>query len=208
MKSILQYKVLLWDFDGVIMDSMPVRSKGFEEVLCDYPREQVEKLLIYHNTNGGLSRYVKFKYFFEEIRKESVSNHVISDLAENFSKIMLSLLLDNSLLIDDSISFIKKNFSNYSMHIVSGSDGVELNYICNHLDIAKYFLSINGSPTPKKELIEQIFKKYNYNSNDVAIIGDSINDVEAADFNGIDSIGYNNTELKEKATYYIDSFRL
>ena len=27
------YKTILWDFDGVIMDSMPVRDKGFEIVL-------------------------------------------------------------------------------------------------------------------------------------------------------------------------------
>src|SRR2546428_5884187 len=148
MKSLSQYKVILWDFDGVIMDSMPIRDKGFEEVLKEYPMEQVKALMLFHQQNGGLSRYVKFRYFFEEIRKESITEDRINELASSFSKIMLSLLIDEKLLIEDSVSFIRNNLKNFEMHIVSGSDGIELRQICEALHLTQYFRSINGSPTP------------------------------------------------------------
>jgi len=104
-----KYKVLLWDFDGVIMDSMPVRSLGFSETLKDYPQEQVDELLAYHNRNGGLSRYVKFRYFFETIRKESITDEQVKILSQSFSEIMLAMLMNEKLLIADSVSFIRRH---------------------------------------------------------------------------------------------------
>ena len=60
-------KTVLWDFDGVIIDSMKVRDWGFEEIFKDYDQELIDKLLAFHRKNGGLSRYVKIRYFFEEL---------------------------------------------------------------------------------------------------------------------------------------------
>jgi phosphoglycolate phosphatase-like HAD superfamily hydrolase len=201
-----KYKVLLWDFDGVIMDSMPIRSKGFELVLAQYPKEQVDQLMAFHEANGGLSRYVKFRYFFEEIRKESVTDEEVLALAGKFSEIMLSLLMDQNLLIQDSVSFIKNNWQNFEMHIVSGSDGKELRMINDSLELSSFFKTINGSPTPKKQLVEDVLADNQYDKKDVILIGDSINDFDAASFNDISFAGYNNTELKIVSENYIEQF--
>ncbi len=206
MKNITDYKVLLWDYDGVIMDSMPIRGRGFEEVLKEYPKEQVDELMAFHELNGGLSRYVKFRYFFEKIRGESITEAQVLDLAEQFSKIMFELLLDEKLLITDSVSFIKANYQNYEMHIVSGSDGNELRAICAGLGLDGYFKTINGSPTPKKQLVKDVLSSNGYAPEEVVLIGDSINDFEASQVNGIDFIGYNNEDLKSLSPNYLSSF--
>jgi phosphoglycolate phosphatase-like HAD superfamily hydrolase len=198
MKNITDYDVILWDFDGVIMDSMPIRSKGFEIVLKNFPEEQIEQLMIYHNENGGLSRYVKFRYFFEVIRNEKVTEEQIAILAHRFSEIMLQNLTDNSLLIKDTLNFIIKYYQKISMHVVSGSDGNELKLLCQNLKIDKYFKSIHGSPTPKNVLVSQVLIENNYSINRVALIGDSRNDLEASQINKIDFFGYNNPKLLEK----------
>lgn len=65
-------KTIFWDFDGVLMNSNAVRDKGFELVLADYPKDQVKQLMDFHQANGGLSRYVKFRYFFENIKFKSI----------------------------------------------------------------------------------------------------------------------------------------
>lgn len=200
------FKTILWDFDGVIMDSMPVRDKGFEIVLGKYPQEQVSLLMEYHRNNGGLSRYKKFRYFFEEIRKESITDSEIEVLAQEFSVVMLQNLLDSKLLIIDSLNFIKENYMKYNMHIVSGSDGNELRYICETLGLSKYFFSIHGSPTPKNELVKNVLFESNYKSEETCLIGDSFNDLEAADVNKIVFIGYNNKKLLEKGERYIEAF--
>ncbi len=201
MKNFINKKNIFWDFDGVIMDSMPVRNKGFELVLKDFPDEQVQKLMEFHLKNGGLSRYVKFRYFFEEIRKEKVSEQQIKEWASEFSIIMKKLLLDESLLITDSLNFIKKNYLNFKMHIVSGSDQAELRFLCNELSIAQYFLSIHDSPIAKTELVNQLLLQHHYTKVSCMLIGDSINDYEAAKVNEITFYGFNNPELKSVSSF-------
>ena len=204
MINFSKYKVILWDFDGVLMDSMPVRDKGFELVLKQYPEAQLKELMIYHRRNGGLSRYVKFRYFFEQIRKEAITDEKVLALAAEFSVLMRQELTNAQLLINDSMAFVKKSYTHWKMHIVSGSDGQELNYLCEALGVAQYFQSIHGSPTPKKELVRNLLE--NYNPQDCILIGDAINDYDAAVANGIAFCGYNNTSLRDLPALYINSF--
>ncbi|WP_037321029.1 HAD family hydrolase [Salegentibacter sp. Hel_I_6] len=198
--------VILWDFDGVILDSMPVREYGFKKVLEKYPQEQVEELLNYHNKNGGLSRYVKFRYFFEQIRKEELKDGQLKTFTDYYSEIMRERLVSKKNLISESLEFIKRNLEKYNMHIVSGSDREELRFLCNSLGISEYFKTISGSPTPKIELVADLLIKYNYNLKEVCLIGDSKNDFEAARQNKIDFYGYNNTALRGLGTKYIKAF--
>lgn len=206
MINFSKYKAVLWDFDGVIMDSMSIRDRGFEVTLSEFQKEQVQRLLDFHRLNGGLSRYVKFRYFYEEILKEPITDEIVMLYASRFSEVMMELLIDERLLIDDSLNFIKKYHKQVPMHVVSGSDGRELYEICERLNIAKYFISIQGSPTPKKELVKNLILKYGYQRDNVVLIGDSINDHEAAVLNGISFIGYNNLNLKEISNDYIEHF--
>ena len=197
------YKTIIWDFDGVILDSMPIRDKGFETVLKSYPHNEVEELMKYHKQNAGLSRYAKFRYFFKEIRKAEVVEEVVGELASQFKKLMLQFLINKDLLIQDSLQFIKDNYLKYEMHIASGSDQVELRHICEELNLTKYFISINGSPTSKIELVKDILNRCD--SKNAVLIGDSINDYDAAVKNAIDFIGYNNENLMHFGCY-IESF--
>ena len=197
--------MIFWDFDGVILDSMGIRDIGFREVLKNYPSNEVDQLMEYHNLNGGLSRYVKFRYFFEKIRKECVSETELKELANRFSLIMKKLLVDNNLLIEDSVMFIKENHKKYQMHIVSGSDGIELRYLCNKLSLSNYFISIQGSPTPKIKLVSDLLDFHHYKNTNVILIGDSMNDYEAANVNKISFYGYNNQLLRKYN--YINNFK-
>ena len=197
-------KNILWDFDGVILSSNHTRDWGFREIFKAYKRENVDKLLEYHNLNGGLSRYVKIRYFYEEILKREIAQTEVLKYANDFSLLMRKELVNPVNLIQDSLSFIKENYENYNFHIVSGSDQQELKFLCDQLGISKYFLSIHGSPTPKNTLVNNLLKKECYIKRDTCLIGDSINDREAANINSIKFIGYNNVALNNGL--YIDFF--
>lgn len=207
MKSLEKYKTILWDFDGVILDSMPVRELGFRTVLKNYPTDQVEALLKFHRANGGWSRFVKLYYFFEKIRKEEVSADLIQDLSKEFTEIMKSKLTSKDLLISDSLDFIKRNYLNFQMHIVSGSEHQELNFLCKELGIDSYFLSIHGSPTSKIDLVSNLIQSNSYDRMELVLIGDSKNDAEAAEANGIDFVGFNCTDIQNLGRFYIHSFQ-
>ncbi|WP_338357108.1 HAD-IA family hydrolase [Yeosuana marina] len=201
-------KTILWDFDGVILDSMTVRDWGFREIFKDFTKDQVTSLIDYHNNNGGLSRYVKIRYFYEEILGESITEKKVLEYAEKFSVLMKKELTNPKNLIIDAVTFIKENYQKYNFHIVSGSDQEELRFLCKELGIDTYFISIHGSPTPKRQLVNSLLEQNRYAKNSTCLIGDSINDYEAAHINSITFYGYNNEELKKlKPGLYINNFK-
>ncbi|MEM9363419.1 MAG: HAD hydrolase-like protein [Bacteroidota bacterium] len=201
-------KTILWDFDGVILNSMPIRDLGFEEIFKDYDRENVEKLLDFHRQNGGLSRYVKIKFFFQEVLDREISEEGIVKIASEFSRIMRKELVNQKYLIEETVGFIKDNSNNFNFHIVSGSDEHELKFLCQKLGLESYFISVHGSPTPKVTLVANLLDRYSYSNFETCLIGDSINDFEASKENMISFYGYNNRKLLSlPETHYIENFK-
>ena len=198
-------KNILFDFDGVILDCMPVREYGFRKIFENQDIDLVDKLLDFHNKNGGLSRYVKIRYFYEELLHLNISDEEVNVLAEKFSVIMKEELVNKKYLIAETVDFIHKNYKNYNLHIVSGSD--ELRYLCKELEVERYFISIYGSPIHKNNLVKNIFTKYKYNKDETILIGDSINDYEASKANNIDFYGYNEPKLKQISENYLINYR-
>jgi HAD superfamily hydrolase (TIGR01549 family) len=194
------FKAILWDFDGVIMNSNQIRDNGFVNVLNDFPEEQVELLLQYHRKNGGLSRYVKFRYFFEQIRNENVTEEIIMHYAAQFSKDVMQHLTNPEMLITETVDFIKRTYHSIPMYIVSGSDQEELRKVCKEVKIGHYFKGIYGSPVPKKQLVKNILVNDSLLPDHLLLVGDSINDYEAAHENGLFFMAYNNPSIESYTT--------
>ena len=110
-------KVIFWDFDGVILDSMKIKGDGFVELFNNFSSAKVKILEKYHFMNGGLSRFEKIKYFYNQILNEDISENQIYNLAHTFSEIIKNKLFDEANLIQDSLSFIKKNYKKYDFLI-------------------------------------------------------------------------------------------
>lgn len=199
-------QTIFFDFDGVILDSMPIRDYGFRKILESYSEELVEKFIVYHQENAGLSRFHKIKYFYNNYLNKNITNEEIQKYASIFSKIMRKELPNKKYLISETIDFIKNNYKHMNFHIVSGSEENELNFLCKELKINNYFKSIEGSPTHKNDLVKNILEKEQYKTIESILIGDSINDYDAASTNGLKFFGFNNKSLKNKDEY-LDSFK-
>ena len=199
-------KNIIFDFDGVILDSMPIRTEGFKKIFENYDNKKVEELISFHLINGGLSRFVKIKYFFEELLETSISEEEINFFADKYSKIMKEKLINEKYLIRETVDFIKNN-NNIKMFIASGSEEKELRLINESLQLSKYFLGIFGSPKNKIDIVKSIIQDNKLNKNETILIGDSINDYDAAIKNDIRFFGYNNIKLKNISDKYINTFR-
>jgi phosphoglycolate phosphatase-like HAD superfamily hydrolase len=193
---------VLWDFDGVLLDSMPVRNNAFRHVLREFPFRLVEELVDWHIRNGGLSRYVKFRRFQTSILGESLNETQVQQWAGEFSDYCKSRLVDPALLILPTTRLLPSWAARLPMHVVSGSDGNELRGLCDALGLASHFLSIEGSPTPKTELVAEIMRKHAYHPDRTWLIGDSINDFEAAHANGLQFMGFGNPEVRECSGHF------
>ena len=197
---------ILWDFDGVIFDSMKIKCDGFKSLFNTCSDDVLQQIESYHYTHGGVSRFDKIRYFYEVILEQKISDEKVMLLADIFSKNIEAKLFDKNNLIEDSVDFIKKNYLKYHYHIVSGAEDKELNHLCEVLGLSGYFKSIDGSPTKKDILVKNVLRKYQYEKNKTILIGDAMTDYDAAMQNDIGFYGYNNKALKK--FNYIDSFRI
>ena len=57
------YKTMIFDCDGVLLDSNSAKSDAFYKVALPYGDNCARELLNFHKKNGGISRNKKFDYF-------------------------------------------------------------------------------------------------------------------------------------------------
>ena len=186
----MKYKHLIFDFDGVLVESNEIRFDGFRSLFKNYPQDQVERLVLYAKINGGLSRYEKIKYFFKQIRNEPIRDDNVQLLAKQYSELVKQKVIDAE-PVKGSLEFLSNHKNNYDFAVVSGSDQEELRDVCKDREIDHFFLEILGSPASKESNIALLLTKMGWGRKSCLFIGDSINDFDAARANRIDFIGRN-----------------
>ena len=184
----MKYQYIIFDFDGVLVESNEIRFNGFRKLFGDYPKGQVEQLIDYSKANGGVSRYKKIEFFFNTIRKEPISSKLVNHWANQFSELVTKDILE-ARPVEGSLEFLEKYFNQFDFAIVSGSDQRELREVCKRRGIDSFFKIILGSPTEKQDNIAALLSDFKWARSKSVYIGDSNNDLEAAKTNDIDFIG-------------------
>jgi len=184
----MKYQYIIFDFDGVLVESNEIRFNGFRKLFEGYPHEQVEELVTYAKANGGISRYKKIAYFFNEIRKEAITPASVNKWADQFSKLVEEDIVEAP-PVKGSLEFLEKYVDHLDFAIVSGSDQAELRSICKKRKIDRFFKHILGSPVEKKENIATLLSDLNWQYEKSLYVGDSNNDLEAAKANNLAFVG-------------------
>lgn len=184
----MKHQHIIFDFDGVLAESNEIRFNGFRKLFKDYHEEQVEKLVSYAKANGGVSRYKKIEYFFNVIRREPISDELVSSWAAIFSELVEQDIVEAK-PVQGSLKFLEGYSNHFDFAIVSGSDQTELRRVCAKRKIDHFFEMILGSPVEKKDNIAALLSNLNWKPSKTLYVGDSNNDFEAAKENDLDFIG-------------------
>ncbi|MFC1509553.1 HAD family hydrolase [Candidatus Omnitrophota bacterium] len=181
-------KSIIFDFDGVIADSNNVKTEAFIQLFDGYSSCLKEKIKTFHLQNGGMSRFEKFRYIYENFIKEPLSDERFNKLCRDFKRFVVDRVV-SAPLIDGVKNFLEENKDRYKFYIVSGTPDEEIKEIVKRRGLGIYFSDVYGSPRSKKELIEIVLKENDYSPEDVVFLGDSINDYEGAKGVGVKFVG-------------------
>ena len=176
-------KAIIFDFDGVLVESVGIKTEAFRELFKEYP-EYLKAIVKLHLEHGGLSRFKKFAMIYEKILKINITKKESHRLGKLFSRYVFKKIIECS-LVEGALNLLKRYHKKIDMFIVSGTPQSEIKAIVKHKGLKKYFKEILGSPKSKKELIAYLIKKYGYPCNLVILVGDSKEDFEGASCNGI-----------------------
>src|SRR3990172_11344770 len=79
------YRTLVFDCDGVILDSKKVKTSAFYNAALPYGKDMAEALVAYHKQHGGVSRYRKFETFLREIAQQSPTESALHSLLQRYA---------------------------------------------------------------------------------------------------------------------------
>lgn len=174
-------KCLVFDCDGVLLDSVPVKTRAFARLAEPYGSEAVDRLVMYHSRHGGVSRYRKFAWFFEEV----LGKEITPEESEAWGKKFVDLALDEvrkCAMIPGAREVLKTWYGRMPMYVCSGAPKAELDLILNERNLAHYFKAIVGSPPAKSELLKDIVKNESeLMSGEFLMVGDATTDRDAAE---------------------------
>ena len=200
-------KTIIFDFDGVILESAGIKTDAFADVVKDYPKEQADAFVEYHMTHMGISRHVKFQYFIENILNQEYDMDKEKQLARVFSNIVFSKVMKCP-FVPGAEEFLKRNYQKYDFFIASGTPIEELKEIVHGRNIGQYFKGIYGTPQKKEEIVESILSQYGFDRKQAVFVGDAGTDLNAAKNTGLSFVGRNtadNTAVFEEVRYKVDS---
>ncbi len=181
--------IIIFDFDGVIVDSNEVRINGFIRLYQNRYPWAIDEFRRYLRLNSGLSRYKKIEYFYENILRIEPELMILTKDAEDYSSIVKSDVI-KAPFINGFIDFIKKNINRFEYAMISSSNQLELIKICMSRDIDKYFTEILGSPIEKNKNIERFIRNKNAIKSEIVYVGDTKYDEIAALNSGISFVGF------------------
>ncbi len=180
-------EAIIFDFDGVIIDSQRLKTDAFVEIYKAYGKELVGKVIDFHLKNGGMSRYEKIAYCHKNFLGQELSDNEIKKLVLKFSDFVLAKI-ESCPFVRGVKDFIEGNYQRYKMFISSGTPDFEMKKTAEKIGISSYFKAIYGSPESKKEHIKRILDSCFLFPQQVVFIGDSLKDKEAADSTGLNFI--------------------
>lgn len=187
--EIEKYQTLVFDCDGVVLNSNKVKTQAFYMTALPYGESAARALVDHHVENGGISRYKKFNYFLEKIIPENSHNVSIDGLLDDYAR-HAQEGLRNCQIAPDLRKFREKT-SSARWLIVSGGAQSELRDIFSERKLAELFDGgIFGSPDTKDEILA----RENSNGNilqSAIFLGDSKYDYLAAKSAGLDFIFLN-----------------
>ncbi len=171
---------LVLDCDGVILESMDIKTQAMYEIALPYGKEAADRLKLYHILHGGINRTVKFSWFFEEILGKSITEAEMQDWCSRFEKLTLDLV-KTCPLVPGIEEVLQTWAGKMPIYVCSGAPQAELDYILPLRGLDKYFTEICGAPPSKTPLLAEIIRKAKADPAEVLMVGDAGTDMVAAE---------------------------
>ncbi len=175
----MNWQAFVFDFDGVLADSVEVKTDAFAKLFAPFGDEIVRKVVAHHRENGGMSRYEKFRIYYESYLGKAYTREVATVLGRQFEQMVVDAVVAAPEIRGASF-FITKYTHKLPCFINSASPDVELKQIIARRGWAAYFKEILGASATKTENLASLLERYELRARQVLFFGDSVSDYRTA----------------------------
>lgn len=201
-------KIIFFDFDGVIKESIDAKGEAFTEMIPSISENLKLRIKKHHELNGGISRFNKIPLYLEWSGLEG-SEENIHKFSSIFSSLVFTKVIKSKFVLG-SKEFLESVFQGKECVLISATPLNELKEIIITLNLSKFFRKIYGSPQSKDYAINDYLSLSKKSSSEAIFIGDSYSDYKASKICNLDFLlrkhSKNNINNSIKIKYQINDF--
>jgi len=180
---------IIFDFDGVLVESVNVKTEAFGALYADYGAAVVRQVEDYHRAHGGISRFEKFRYFQTQILGQPpLADSEVDELADAFSALVVDRVVAAP-MVKGAQAFLNHARETLRLFVVSGTPTDELGEVIRRREMQQYFTGIWGSPNSKADNISALLQEHGLHADRCVMIGDALADYEGAIANAVPFLG-------------------
>ncbi len=176
-------ELVFWDFDGVIKDSVDVKTHAFVQLFLPYGEEVANRVRQHHESNGGVSRFDKIPFYLTWAG-EPASAARIEEFCARFSQTVLQAVVDAP-WVPGVREYLLQHYVEQYFVLVTATPQEEIEQILVALDLAHCFREVHGAPSKKASAIGAVLARQKSSPHQALMIGDAETDRQAAQANAV-----------------------
>ncbi len=179
-------KAIIFDFDGVLVESVDVKTNAFAELFESEGEDVVKRVVDYHLKNTGVSRFEKIRYIYGSILERELSEETFNNLCLRFAGLVVDKVV-NAPYVKGAKEFLDRYANKYLCYVASATPQDEIEDIIKRRHMTGYFKGIYGSPKSKADIVREILGAYNsvLSPQSFVYVGDALSDYAAASDNSV-----------------------
>lgn len=138
-------KLIYWDFDGVIKDSVEVKTHAFAQLFQSYGPEIAERMRAHHEAHGGMSRFDKIPRYLEWAGK-AATQELVDEYCRRFGLLVRQAVI-NAPWVPGAEALLRNNPYGQVFVLLTATPQGEMEEILNDLNLSSCFAAVYGAPT-------------------------------------------------------------
>lgn len=184
----IAWQAFFFDFDGVLADSVEVKTKAFARLFEPFGPEVTARVVEHHRRHSGVTRVDKFRHYYQEFLHQPLADQELAELCRRF----------NCLVVDEVVAapeipgaeaFLRLFVGKLPLFVVSAAPEAELQEIVRSRGWAGYFLEVRGAPRSKRENLATLLEEHTLAAERCLFFGDAEADYLAAQACGVNFLG-------------------
>ena len=177
-----------FDFDGVVVDSVGVKTEAFRLMFEPYGSEILAQVLEHHRLNGGISRIDKIRHSHAHFVGVPLSEDELASWGRRYSELVVDRVIAAP-WIRGADKFLEEMQGSCRIFLISGTPEDELKQVVAARNMTHFFDEILGSPIKKPAHIRALLSTYRLQPECCVFIGDALTDYYAARETGLHFLG-------------------